>query len=431
MTPSSDEIKRLPVVVWILIATGGLGCGFIALMIIAVTALSSCGCNATEIASKQYVGAMLRSEQAYFLEYGKFTPSLNELQGVIPSGSTNYRYALTLQDGSPQPVMITAVPKKPGLKSYTGVVFANGTGQAATSIQQICETDQPSRTPPVMPIASQNSSEPIRCPPGSQAILEPATEAESKQYVGAILRSEEAYFLEYGKLTPSLNELQVGIPSGSTDYRYALTLQDGSPQAVMITAVPKKPGLKSYTGVVFANGTGQAATSIQQICETDQPSRTPPVMPIASQNSSEPIRCPPGSQAILEPATEAESKQYVGAILRSEEAYFLEYGKLTPSLNELQVGIPSGSTDYRYALTLQDGSPQAVMITAVPKKPGLKSYTGVVFVNGTGQADMTGMNVGQQICETKQPSPTPPVMPIAPQNISEPIPCPPGSQEIR
>ena len=123
-------------------------------------------------------------------------------------------------------------------------------------------------------------------------------QAEPKQYVGTMVRSEQAYFLEHGKFTLSLNELQVDIPLESTDYRYALTLQDGSPQAVMITAVPKKPGLKSYTGVVFANGTGQAATSVVQICLTEQPSSTPPAMPIAPQNISEPIPCPPGSQLL-------------------------------------------------------------------------------------------------------------------------------------
>ena len=174
MTPSSDEKKGLPVILWILIAIGGLGCGFIALMIIAAIALPSFlnqANKAKQTEAKHYVGAMVRSEQAYFLEYRKFTPSLNELQVGIPSESTNYRYALTLQDSSPQAVMITAVPKKPGLKSYTGVVFANGTGQAATSVVQICLTEQPSSTPPAMPIAPQNISEPIRCPPGSQAIL--------------------------------------------------------------------------------------------------------------------------------------------------------------------------------------------------------------------------------------------------------------------
>lgn len=296
MPPLSNRKKGLPVIVRILIATG-------ALMLIAAIVLPSFMSQSNQnkqAEAKTYVGAILRSEQAYFIEYRKFTTSLNELQVIIPSGSTNYRYALTLKDGSPQPVMITAAPTKPGLRSYTGVMFANGTGQAATSIQQICETDQPSRTPPAMPIASQNSSEPIRCPPGSQPMLEPATEAQSKWYVEAIIQSEEAYFLEYGKFTPSLNELQVGIPSGSTDYRYALTLQDGSPQQVMITAASKKPGLKSYTGVVFKNGTRQAdmtgVMTVWQICETKQPSRTPPVMPIAPQNSSEPMPCPLGSQ---------------------------------------------------------------------------------------------------------------------------------------
>ncbi|MEX0271044.1 type IV pilin-like G/H family protein [Leptolyngbyaceae cyanobacterium UHCC 1019] len=166
MNPSSNRKKGLPVIVWILIATGVLY-GFITLVIKAI----SCGCAPPPGAEpRQHVGTMLRAEQAYFLEYRKFTPSLNELQVGIPSESTNYRYALTLQDGSPQPVMITAVPKKPGLRSYTGVVFANGTGQADMTVTQICETKQPSPTPPVMPIAPQNISEPIPCPPGSQPL---------------------------------------------------------------------------------------------------------------------------------------------------------------------------------------------------------------------------------------------------------------------
>ena len=174
MTPSSDEKKGLPVILWILIAIGGLGCGFIALMIIAAIALPSFlnqANKAKQTAAKHYVGAMVRSEQAYFLEYGKFTSSLNELQVDIPLESTDYRYALTLQDGSPQPVMIiTAAPKKPGLKSYTGVVFVSETDQEASTVGQICEAEQPSATPPVMPIAPQNISEPIPCPPGSQLL---------------------------------------------------------------------------------------------------------------------------------------------------------------------------------------------------------------------------------------------------------------------
>ncbi len=169
MTLSSNRNNRkkgLPVIVWVLIAIG-------ALMLIAAIVLPSFMCQAhkrKQAEPKAYVGMMVRSEQAYFLEQGKFTSSLNELQVGIPSESTDYRYALTLQDGSPQPVMITAVPKKSGLKSYTGVVFVSEVNQEASTVGQICETEQPSPTPPVMPIAPQNISKPILCPPGSQAI---------------------------------------------------------------------------------------------------------------------------------------------------------------------------------------------------------------------------------------------------------------------
>jgi hypothetical protein len=63
----------------------------------------------------------------------------------------------------------------------------------------------------------------------------------------------------------------------------------------MVTAKAKNPELKSYTGAVFAIKANDEVTTVSVICGTDQPSTTPPVMPMAPKNAEEAIKCPSGS----------------------------------------------------------------------------------------------------------------------------------------
>jgi hypothetical protein len=65
----------------------------------------------------------------------------------------------------------------------------------------------------------------------------------------------------------------------------------------MMTAKAKSPELKSYTGTVFAIKANDEVTTVSVICGTDQPSTTPPAMPIAPKNAEEEIKCPAGSTA--------------------------------------------------------------------------------------------------------------------------------------
>ena len=66
----------------------------------------------------------------------------------------------------------------------------------------------------------------------------------------------------------------------------------------MITAVAKDAQLPSYTGAVFVTQVNGKMTPVAQICETAQPSTSPPAMPTAPTGSSSEIQCPAGSRSL-------------------------------------------------------------------------------------------------------------------------------------
>lgn len=173
-SPESHERQGIPVAVWLLIGCGGLGILLFFLMIIAAIALPSFlnqANKARQAEAKQSMAAMVRAEQAYFLENSKFTASLSQLEVGLPTESPNYRYSLKLQSGKPQPLMITATPKKTGLKSYSAAVFAVKDGQELLPVGQVCETERPSSLPPAMPVAPATPTDAIECPAGSLPIF--------------------------------------------------------------------------------------------------------------------------------------------------------------------------------------------------------------------------------------------------------------------
>lgn len=115
-----------------------------------------------------------------------------------------------------------------------------------------------------------------------------ARQSEAKQYIGAINRSEQAFFLENDRFTNNLNELGVGIKPETDNYRYQVFLLRGLPvsrpefaTAVWSIATPKKPNLKSYSGVVWAgnasNGSDVLTSTI--LCESEQPTANMPARP--------------------------------------------------------------------------------------------------------------------------------------------------------
>lgn len=182
MTESSDfetppgqaeSKKSFPTILWII---GGLGCGCFGLIVIlgiigaiALPSLLNQANKAREAEAKNNVGAMVRAQQAHYLDKETFSQSIAGLGVGIRPETENYRYQIMPQVGN-KSVMITAQAKDGMLKSYTGAVFTTKKGQDSFTVSGVCETTIPSITPPSMPKFTGNESSLVECPPGSQPL---------------------------------------------------------------------------------------------------------------------------------------------------------------------------------------------------------------------------------------------------------------------
>lgn len=157
------------------------------------------------------------------------------------------------------------------------------------------------------------------------------------------------------------------------------------------------------------------------------------------------------NRLIIIPRHEREARQQIGAISRAEGAYYLEWQNFSDSLSyeRLGLGIAPDSENYRYRIytgiqtTLNDYlfldfdkatiksfiisqkltqkkapklpiiSPDIVMITAQPRKAGLKTYIAFVFTcsqggqMGTPDCPDDGLTSGM-FYESEQPLTLPP-----------------------
>jgi prepilin-type N-terminal cleavage/methylation domain-containing protein len=92
-------------------------------------------------------------------------------------------------------------------------------------------------------------------------------QSEAKQYVAAMNRAQQAYYLQEGVFTNNLNELGVGIKSQTESYKYELK---GDTTKVANNGVSLKGSLKSYAGVVILSQqqTGSKAVTLVTLCES-------------------------------------------------------------------------------------------------------------------------------------------------------------------
>jgi type II secretory pathway pseudopilin PulG len=128
--------------------------------------------------------------------------------------------------------------------------------------------------------------------------LSRAQQAEARQYTGSMSRAQQAYYLENKKFATTISELRIGIKPETENYRYQIIPQKDSTGSVMMTATAKRPELRSYTGAVFVVKDDNKPLPIAQLCETNQPSTTPPAMPQAPSNAQAKIECPAGSSKV-------------------------------------------------------------------------------------------------------------------------------------
>jgi len=151
--------------------------------VVALTAMSAgCAANVTdsdaeslinkEVEARETLNSILFDQRTYYLENRAFTTSLRDLETMqISLDSPNYRYAIQPKPSKQKGVSVTATPKRPNLRSFTGVVFALDAGKEKLTISEICETTKPSNQAPVAPTAPKGPRDAIQCPTGSISAL--------------------------------------------------------------------------------------------------------------------------------------------------------------------------------------------------------------------------------------------------------------------
>ncbi len=121
---------------------------------------------------RKYLAKMNKVQQDFYQKNNRFAASLEELERStstisLLSTTRGYTYKLTTPDNTYS--LLTAVPREDGFKSFTGVVFLDDApNNAIRPITTICETSQPSKTPPETPRSFNGV---LQCPPGSSKSL--------------------------------------------------------------------------------------------------------------------------------------------------------------------------------------------------------------------------------------------------------------------
>lgn len=94
-------------------------------------------------------------------------------------------------------------------------------------------------------------------------------QAEAKQYVGSMNRTQQSYFLEKSEFTTDVVALGIGIKTDTENYTYEIKSDDVGKDATN-NGVSKKDVLKSYAGIAHSEpGTGGSESlTIATLCES-------------------------------------------------------------------------------------------------------------------------------------------------------------------
>ncbi len=99
-----------------------------------------------------------------------------------------------------------------------------------------------------------------------------AKQSEAKTNIGSLNRGQQAYFLEAGKMSSSVDLLGLGIPTQTTNYDY--TIKAASDTLVTNQAQHRTNAIKAYIGGVKQGTTVETseATTLSVVCEALKPS---------------------------------------------------------------------------------------------------------------------------------------------------------------
>ena len=123
-----------------------------------------------------------------------------------------------------------------------------------------------------------------------------ARQSEGKQYVSSINRGQQAFYAENARFTFILQELGLGIKSETAGYSYSIVLSNDG-RFVQSIGLAKRDGLKNYTGIVFVVNKTDSKSTSSLFCESNQPSKYLPGLPIVA-NSKDELQCPLGYSQI-------------------------------------------------------------------------------------------------------------------------------------
>jgi type IV pilus assembly protein PilA len=100
--------------------------------------------KAKQSEAKQYVGTIVRTQQAYYLENSRFASTLELLSKPVAPQTVNYDYSVS--NATATDVSVYGTSRQAALRSYAGAVSINpsvGATSEATSYGAVCQSNTP------------------------------------------------------------------------------------------------------------------------------------------------------------------------------------------------------------------------------------------------------------------------------------------------
>jgi len=108
-----------------------------------------------------------------------------------------------------------------------------------------------------------------------------ARQSEAKNAVGAVMRQQQAHRLENGKFAETFEELKIGLPTETENYKYSIESPDTQKTTVLADPIDATV-LLTYLGGVFVTPAGQTSA---QACQNENPGDGAPAVALAGDQA--------------------------------------------------------------------------------------------------------------------------------------------------
>lgn len=126
-----------------------------------------------------------------------------------------------------------------------------------------------------------------------------ARSSEAKNNLGAILRAQQAYYLENREFAASFPELEIGLERKTTNYTYEVVelSEIGDSEAAGILASPNKNDINAHLGVIEVGGDDNS-TFKSVLCEANKPGKEEFTTVSLSEIRTAGLRCGKGLKRV-------------------------------------------------------------------------------------------------------------------------------------